>query len=209
MNQQNFSSEDLLGVTSSGGGRQGGAGNRDGGAGGNRGGGRPGGNFGGVANNFLVGQANGLSSTNAFGINYGNMWGKKVEVTGSYFFNNSNTDNNQLSKTRYLQEDSSSIYDESDLSAVTNYNNRLNIRLEYKIDSSNSIIFSPSISFQNNKSGNNVAGVRFYDSASLVSNKLISQTRYNSSAKTSGYNSNNSLLFRHSFPKRAELCLYI
>jgi len=199
INQQNFSSEDLLGITSSGGGRQGGGGNRGGGA---PGGSRGGGNFGGGGNNFLVGQANGLSATNAFGINYGDMWGKKVEVTGSYFFNNSNTDNNQISKTQYLRGDSSSIYDESDLSAVINYNNRLNLRMEYKIDSSNSLIFSPSISFQNNQSGNNVAGVRYYDSSSLIASKLISQTRYNSTSKTSGYNSNNSLLFRHAFPKK-------
>ncbi|HMJ46483.1 MAG TPA: outer membrane beta-barrel protein [Ferruginibacter sp.] len=201
INQQNFSAEDLLGVTSSGSGRQGGGGNRGGGpgGGGNRGGGN---NFGGGGNNFLVGQANGISATNAFGINYGDMWGKKIEVSGSYFFNNSNTDNNQFSKTQYVRPDSTSIYDETALSASNNYNNRVNLRMEYKIDSSNSIIFSPSVSFQSNKSGNNVTGVRYYDSSSLVANKLISQTRYNSTAKTSGFNSNNNLLFRHAFAKK-------
>ena len=89
INQQNFSSQDLLGVTSnSGGGGTRGGGNRGGGAaGGNRGGG----NFGGQQN-FLVGQQNGISKTNAFGINYSDQWGKKLTVSGSYFFNNSNND---------------------------------------------------------------------------------------------------------------------
>src|SRR5690606_30797542 len=85
INQQNFGSQDLLGVTSSGNSR--GGGGRPGG-GGNRGGGRPGGGFGGFggAENFQVGQQSGISKTNAFGINYGDKWGKKIDVTGSYFF---------------------------------------------------------------------------------------------------------------------------
>ena len=61
VNQQNFGNEDLLGITSSGGGgKQVGRGNR----GGNRGGG------GGNANNFVVGQQSGINTTNSIGINY-------------------------------------------------------------------------------------------------------------------------------------------
>jgi uncharacterized membrane protein YgcG len=199
INQQNFGNEDLLGVTSSGGGRQGG-GNRGGGGlqGGNRGGGG-GGNFGGGgANNFLVGQQNGISATNAFGINYGDKWGKKVEVTGSYFFNNSNTSNNQMSNAEYFIKDTANqFYDEADLSGSKNFNHRINLRMEYKIDSSNSLIFAPSISFQKNNSDNLVNGTRYY-----TLNDLISRTRYNSSNNTSGFNSNNNLLFRHAFAKK-------
>ncbi|MEO6584561.1 MAG: outer membrane beta-barrel protein, partial [Ferruginibacter sp.] len=197
INQQNFGSEDLLGVTSSGGGRQGG-GNRGGGGqpGGNRGGG---GNFGGGgAGNFLVGQQNGISKTNAFGINYGDKWGKKLDVTGSYFFNNSNTNNNQLSNAEYFIKDTANqFYDEADISGSDNFNHRINLRMEYKIDSSNSLIFAPSISFQKNKSDNLVNGTRYY-----TLSDLISRTRYNSSSNTSGFNSNNNLLFRHAFAKK-------
>ncbi|HEY0058350.1 MAG TPA: carboxypeptidase-like regulatory domain-containing protein, partial [Flavisolibacter sp.] len=68
VNQQNFASQDLLGVSNNGqnSGRQGGGGGRP--QQGGRGGG--GGNFGGGNNNFLVGQQNGINKTNAFGINY-------------------------------------------------------------------------------------------------------------------------------------------
>ncbi|MEO6723491.1 MAG: carboxypeptidase regulatory-like domain-containing protein [Ferruginibacter sp.] len=76
INQQNFGSQDLLGLTSGGGGR-GGPG------GGGRGGG---GRGGGGTDNFLVGQSSGISKTNAFGVNYSDQWGKKINVTGSYFF---------------------------------------------------------------------------------------------------------------------------
>jgi hypothetical protein len=77
INLQNFSSQDLLGVTSSGGGGRGGGG-------GGRGGG--GGSFGGGADNFNVGQSSGISKTNAAGINFSNVYNKKLTLTGSYFF---------------------------------------------------------------------------------------------------------------------------
>ncbi|HMO61608.1 MAG TPA: TonB-dependent receptor [Ferruginibacter sp.] len=192
INQQNFSGEDLLGVTSSsgGGGRQGGRGG--GGGGGNRN------NMVGGSNNFLVGQQSGISSTNAIGINYGDKWGTKTDVAGSYFFNNSNTGNNQLSNAEYfLQDTASQIYDETTLSNTNNYNHRINMRIEHKMDSSNSFIFTPSISFQDNNNINSVDGIRYY-----TLNDLISSTTYKRNSSTSGFNSNNNLLYRHAFSKR-------
>lgn len=195
INQQNFSSEDLLGVTSSGGGRQGGGGSRGGmGGGGNRGSS----NYGGGGNNFLVGQTNGISATNAFGINYSDKWGKKLDVSGSYFFNNSNTNNDQSSNTQFFMKNADDqFYDEANLSTTKNYNHRLNLRFEYKIDEQNSIIFTPGISFQNNRSIKEIDGLRYVTKTDSVStSNSITNTR------TSGYNSNNNLLFRHAFAKK-------
>ncbi|MES2431164.1 MAG: outer membrane beta-barrel protein [Bacteroidota bacterium] len=192
VNQQNFSSEDLLGVTSSGGNRSGGGGR--GGGGGNRGGG----NFGGGGNNFLVGQTNGISKTNAFGLNYSEQWSKKLDVTGSYFFNNSNTSNNQQSNTQYFIKGSSDqFYDETNLSSTNNYNHRVNLRFNYKIDDKNSITFTPAVSFQQNKSERNNNGIRYITASELVSTANTSTTSDNS-----GYNSNNNLLYRHAFAKK-------
>ena len=68
VNQQNFSSQDLLGVSSGsgGGGRGGGA---FGGGGGNSGGG------GSASSNFLTGQQAGITTTHSAGINYSDQWG--------------------------------------------------------------------------------------------------------------------------------------
>src|SRR5690606_14982895 len=77
VNQQNFATEDLAGVTSSGGRGRGGFG------GGGRGG------FGGGQGNFLTGDQGGINKTNSFGINFNDKWGQKLDVSGSYFFNNS------------------------------------------------------------------------------------------------------------------------
>ena len=201
INIQNFSSQDLLGVTSSGGNRGGGGGGQGGnrgGQGGNRGGG--GGNFGnfGGQGNFLVGQQNGISKTNAFGINYSDQWGKKLTVSGSYFFNNSNNSNNQLTNRQtFLSKDTTLFYKENSVSSSNNYNNRINLRLEYKLDSFNSLIITPSLSFQKNNSNSNYSAINSYNNINPVSS---SDNRTNT--LTTGYNINNNILFRHSFAKK-------
>ncbi len=191
INQQNFSNEDLLGVTTSGSG--------GGSRGGNRGGGgsRGGGNVG-SASNFTVGQQSGINSTNALGLNFSDKWGKKLDVAASYFFNNSNTNNDQLSSVKYfLQNSADQFYDETNLSDADNFNHRFNMRMEYKADSSNSFLFTPSFSFQDNSSTRTVDGLRYFTLTDLLS-RSSSQTRNDAS----GFNSNNNLLYRHAFAKR-------
>jgi hypothetical protein len=90
INQQNFASQDLLGVTSGGGNREGLAVSAADkvtvvvatGLGG-------GGNFG-SQSNFLVGQQSGITKQMQLALTIRMLWEKKVTVTGSYFFNNSN-----------------------------------------------------------------------------------------------------------------------
>ncbi len=196
INQQNFSTQDLLGVTSSGG-------NRGGfGSGGNRnnnprGGSGNSGGYGGQSN-FLIGQQDGISKTNAFGINFSDILGKKFTVNGSYFFNNSNNNNNQFtSRQTFLSHDTSLYYNENSLSGSKNFNNRINLRLEYKIDSFNSVLIIPSINFQKNNSTSNYSIVNSFD------NKIPTSSSDNqTNAFTSGYNITNTVLLRHSFHKK-------
>ena len=98
VNQQNFASQDLLGLTSSGG--------RGGGGGSYRGGG-------GGSDNFSVGMQPGISKTNAFGINFSDKWGKKnnVDVAASYFFNNSNNTNETETFTERIFNPDTSLYE--------------------------------------------------------------------------------------------------
>ena len=122
--------------------------------------------------NFTVGQQNGIAKTNAFGINYSDSWGKKIDVTGSYFFNNSNTSNNQtLNQQNIITQDSSNYYDENTISNNKNYNNRANFRLTYKIDSNNSILVTSNLNFQSNNSDNFVHGTNYLDVNKLNDNQ--------------------------------------
>jgi hypothetical protein len=207
INQQNFGSQDLLGVTSTGGGGGARGGGNFGGGGGQRGGGGApggqrgggGGNFGGGggAGNFLVGQQAGISKSNAIGINYSDSWGKKVDVSGSYFFNNANNVNQQFVRDQTSFNDTTAITDQNSLSSSKNFNHRLNMRLEYRIDSSNTLIIQPSLNFQNNKSMSNAIGANYYNTGDTAS-----KTVDNSTNDRNGYNIRNNILYRHAFAKR-------
>lgn len=195
VNQQNFSSQDLLGVSSGDNNNQRGGGGRPGGP---PGGGR--GNFGGGggASNFLIGQQGGINSTNSFGVNYSDSWGKKFKITSSYFFNNSYNETSRLSaRETFLQEGGSIFYNENSDSKSDNYNHRVNFRMEYTIDSSNSIIITPRLSFQNNNANSLLFGSNGSDEGSL-----LSRTRNDRESDNSGYNFNNEILWRHRFGKQ-------
>ncbi len=186
VNQQNFGSQDLAGVLGSSGG--GGGGGRGGG-----GGGRGGSN----ADNFIVGQQSGITNTTALGMNYTGNWGKKTEVTGSYFFNKAGNVNRQITGRETFLSRGNQLYSDTSISANTNYNHRFNIRLEHKINERNSLIFTPSMSFQNNESRTDRSGITSYKD----DGSLINLTENHRITSTTAFNINNSLLWRHRFAK--------
>ena len=190
INQQNFSTQDILGVLGNSGGQNRGGGSGSGGAFGGGGGG-------GGSNNFMVNQQGGITTTNSIGLNYSDSWGKKVKVMGSYFYNSSNnTDNSTIRRNYFTSTDTSNVYNETDVPALTtNYNHRFNLRLEYTIDSYNSIIFTPSLNLQQSGSS---SGTLATDSLGVV---LSSQTVNNSTSNYSGYSSSGNLLIQHKFHK--------
>ncbi len=197
VNEQNFSSEDLLGVMSSSGG-----GRRPGGFGGGRsrggGGGFSGRSWsGGDASEFRVSTQNGLNKTYALGLNYSNKWGDEVELSGSYFFNLS--DNNLGSESfreYFLESDSGQNYREMNLSSSKNINHRFNIKLDYRIDSLNSITFRPRLSVQQNDGSSLITGITSAGTSPLNSISNL----FNSNL--SAINSQNELLYRHRFETR-------
>jgi hypothetical protein len=181
INQQNFSSQDLLGFSNSGSGGRGGGGQRTG------------------SSALQVGQQNGISATNAFGINYSDMWGKKLEVQGSYFFNNSNVNNDQLSSTQYFLSDSTNQFvNQHTTSRTKNFNHRLNLRFDYTFDSANILTLTPVLSFQKNNSNTGITGNTFSDAMHSISDT----TNNNTNASAHGYNLSNNILFRHAFHKK-------
>ncbi|MCD6067692.1 MAG: TonB-dependent receptor [Bacteroidetes bacterium] len=190
INQQNFSSQDLLGVSqsSSGGSR-----------GGMRGSGMRGmGGSSDPTSNFLSGQQGGISATNSIGLNYSDLWNKKVKFTGSYFFNNSNNSNENTTNRSYFQasDEGNQLYSESSKSESHNFNHRANMRIEYTIDTMNTLIFTPQLSFQTNNSESILNGFTSYASSGPVSS-LNNSTK----SKNEGYNASNNILYMHKFMK--------
>lgn len=148
VNEQNFGTDDLLGVI--------GNSAAGGGAGGRRGGGGGGGGGGSGSNpgDFLVSQNGGISTTHAAGLNYSNAWNnRKTELTGSYFFNRSNNTLNSSTLRQFvLPGQSNTTYQETSASNSLNYNHRANVRFETQLDSATSVLFRPRLSWQQNNS---------------------------------------------------------
>lgn len=173
INEQNFSSEDLLGVQSGGGGR----GGRD--------------------NAFMIGKQNGITRTTALGLNYSDAIGKKIKISGSYFYNNTRNTKNTTTERNFLATgDTAQRYKENSYSEANNENHRLNMRLEYTMDSSNSLVFTPTLSLQNNNSTSRQEGATL-----LGTDILQSLINNSSSSRSTGYNAGGDLLYRHKFGK--------
>jgi len=194
INLQNFSSQDLLGIQGSSGhtGRNFMGGMPRGGSGGNSGSYQGGG-----SDNFLVNQQGGITTTNAIGANYSDTWGRKINISSSYFFNNSDNNNDsKLTRNYILNPDTNQVYNENNNSDGKNFNHRLNIRFEYNIDSMNSVIITPKLYFQENNS-RNLANGNYFSAEQLLSNSYN-----NYSSGDSGYTLNNNILYRHKFFKK-------
>lgn len=188
INEQNFSSEDLLGVMSS----SSNNGGRRNSRGGNRGG-RGGQNS---SESFLVDVMNGIITTYALGMNYSDDWGKRATFSGAYFYNRTeNVAETDLLREYILGGNNGLSYNENSSAKTTNDNHRLNFRLEMKPDSINSIIIQPKLSIQLNNGNNNLYGInKLSDTISDINNSY----RTNLGA----YNFSLPVLWRHSFAKK-------
>ncbi len=191
INQQNFSAEDITGSVGASSGQ-----NRGGGFRGGRGGG---------GGDFLVGQQGGIATTNSIGINYSDQWGKKIKASGSYFFNSSrNSSISEINRNYFNTGDSTLFYNEKDTLLSTNMNHRANLRLEYTIDSNNSITLSPRLSVQNFNSTSKIIGNNSILRALAeddTNGELVSAINNYNESKSTGYNFSNNLLYQHKFNK--------
>lgn len=195
INVQNFSTDDLLGVMG-GGGRGGGGGGRPMGG---MGGGRPGGGgMGGGGGDFLVRPQGGIATTTALGLNYSDKWGSRTEATASYFFNKSNSFAESNTFRQFLNNDGglAELYSEANIANTDNINHRVNARIEFKIDSMNTLLFRPRLSLQQNDGNSSTLGQTAFN------NNLLSQTDNIFRSDLTGINLNSDLLWRHRLAKK-------
>ncbi len=132
VNQQNFSFEDILGVTGGGGGMGGGRG---------RGVGR-----------YMVRPQSGVASVGSIGVQYSNSWGEKdkVKLNGSYFFNSTNTKNLSRIEKWYVAPSPIDTLEQEGYSETANMNHRVNLRFDWAINANMSIMSRTNFSFQGN-----------------------------------------------------------
>ncbi|RPD50970.1 outer membrane beta-barrel family protein [Paracnuella aquatica] len=146
------------------------------------------------------GSGPGITRNTMAGLNYSDLWGKKTEVTSSYFFNNTNTENNSSSFRRTFGGDSTVLRPQSVTSNNQGTNHRLNLRLTHSIDSFNSIVYTPNVSLQQSESYRSSEQQNLVENGKLTYKQLDNTTLQKNNG--TGNSFNNNLLFRHRFAKR-------
>ena len=163
INQQNFSFEDILGVT---GGSGGGGGRRS---------------FG----QYMVRPQSGVATVNSVGLNFSDNWGRKdqVKFQGSYFFNNTGTENISIVDRWY--EDPSpvdTLHTEGHSNTVNN-NHRFNARVDWKISRNQSLMSRTSFSYQSNDPTSMTEGYQYGQSGLIYQNDYTKRDNYGFNAR--------------------------
>lgn len=139
----------------------------------------------------------GIINNNAIGLSFADEWDEKLELTGSYLFNRRR---DEVSQTRFrdyiLPSDSGQVYSENSFNTSTNAQHRLYLRLEYKINERNTILWRPSVSFRHNLRTSGFTGNT--DSE----NGPVNQTENSSESDLLDYDYFNRLFYNHQFSKK-------
>lgn len=197
INKQGFSFSDIISSMGGFSGFGGGGGTGGGGFGGGmqmistRGGG-----FGGLGGSGTTGIIRSLSA----GLNYSDVWGRGIKVSGSYFFSDSRPRQEQNTfRQTFFANDSTARLSRETFSDNLNQNHRFNLRFEYQIDSMNSILYTPTLTLQHSENFSS-------DSSGTVSitplKEFLAITgRSQNTNERNGMNLGNNILFRHKFGK--------
>ncbi|MEP6747632.1 MAG: outer membrane beta-barrel protein [Bacteroidota bacterium] len=178
VNKQNFTTQDILGTSGSGG--RGGGGGRAGGGGNS-------------------GTGSGITTTWAGGLNYRDNWSPTTQVYGSYFYNSQHVSTDQQSLTQNIFSDSSTFTNQTSSAIRRNQNHRINFNVEQQLDSNNSFIFRPNIGFQHTASG--TSQETKYTGGSADGTPIYN-TQSHGAQSNDGNNGSYDLLFRHKFAKK-------
>lgn len=142
-------------------------------------------------------RANGIMRTYAGGLNLNNEFTKKTELNGSYFYNFLDHDKDQTTFRENFLQNGKFIYNENTQQNNTNENHRLNMSLDHKIDSLNSIRFSTNVTYNETSTDSRTTSENLTPEQTILNENLS-----HSVSQGSTTNLNSSLLFRHKFPKK-------
>ncbi|MEZ0541273.1 outer membrane beta-barrel protein [Fibrella arboris] len=188
INQQGFTGEGL---------------SNGGGGGGNAGGGRATTGTGQTQGSGLAGPT-GITRAGAAGLNFSDALGTKIDISSSYFFNQTNVLNQQASRretslpaTTAGGERTQNFTDRTNGSMALTNSHRFNVQLNYRLDSANSIRVIPNFTYSLSNSNTN-SDSRTTDGAGQPLNTSLSL--YNSDGKS--LSGSNTLLWMHKFKRR-------
>lgn len=155
----------------------------------------PGGGMRGRRGGWGGGTPDGINVTNTIGLNYSDLWGEKVKISGNYSFYQRENDNNRTSVRDYINSELNQVDMEDRTSNNTSGNHRFRMRLEYTINENNRLLITPSINARQNRSSSYTLGQSFNDNGPL--NESIN----NATSDDGSYDLNNNIYFSHRFGK--------
>lgn len=145
--------------------------------------------------------ANGLTTTKSIGVNFTDKIGTKLDIAASYFYSESDNRNSQVSaRQTFFPNDSVTYLNEISESKSRNQNHRVNLRMEYYIDSMNSILYTPTLVIQNS-SRNNHSTTSTRTTQPGIDYVAVTGINDNSNQRE-GLSLNNNLLYRRKFRMR-------
>ncbi|RIJ41725.1 outer membrane beta-barrel protein [Pontibacter oryzae] len=151
----------------------------------------PGGSMRGRRGGFGRSTPSGITKTDNFGINYNDMWGKKVEVSANYNYNQREITNNRYTFRDYVNNDTT--YVENSINRSKDDAHRLNFRLQYNINENNRLLITPSITLQQN----NDLTTRFANT--FAGDNTLTTSNNSTSADATSLSVNNNILYSHRF----------
>ena len=131
------------------------------------------------------------------GINYSDNLAKGLRLNSSYFVNDTRRENEKrVERETRLQPDSSRFNNNLNASLNNGTSHRMNVRMEYDIDSFHSLIVTPNLSWNTGSSFSETA------SSTLMNKDTLNTGRSITSTNTNTPNLSGSALFRKKFRKK-------
>lgn len=158
---------------------------------------------------FRRGAAGGVSRANAFGLQFSHTSDdEKWDVQGSYFFNNTRTVSSDSTFNDYISRERAELSNSNSLSH--RYSHRAEMRINYRINENNDLLFRPNINFQTSDShsfGNSFVWEKHLGTVLETPgmrndySTMQSWSNTESESDNSSWNVGGSLLWRHKFAK--------
>ncbi len=139
----------------------------------------------------------GFTTTWAGGVNFNRQLSPKTEINANYFYNNSDKIIDKTTNRQNFLPNRTYSTNTDSRSNTINDNHRLNLIVDHKIDSFNTVKLTLGASFTTNKANSNNL-----TSTLNAANLLENYGKRKTYTEGTGNNLTNSLLFRHRFRKR-------
>ncbi len=141
----------------------------------------------------------GILKSLSTGLNFNNDWNPRFKVSGSYFYSKSSSRQQEGIFRRSTFADSVALLSRERSSEGNGDNHRINLRIEFQLDSMTSVLYTPYLNFGNSANSSEDTTFTFSETPSARFLSISGRTANNN--ENQNVNMNNSLLIRRRFDK--------